>query len=131
VGDVSQQEREPMQTDSDTSGATAQSQSVPQAHTPMRVLEDLIEYTQDYGLQIKVLIGGPRTLWLKGYMYEVNQCFINMVAEKGWHILAITADPQGALEVSLIVKVAPDNTPTTQPNVRKGGVGGDERSDGA
>jgi hypothetical protein len=114
-----------------TSGATARSQGEPQARTPMRVLEDLIDYTQHYDLQIKVLIGGPRALWLKGYMYEVNQSFIDKVAEKGWRILAITADPQGVLEVSLIVKVAPDNTPTTQPNVRKGGVGGDEWSDGA
>jgi len=120
-----------MQTGNDTSGATARSQGAPQARTPRRVLEDLVKFTLFHDLQIQKLNGGYRILWLHGYMYRIDQYFINEVKKRGWDILEITAGPQGTLEVMLWVEIAPDNTPTIQPNERKGGVGGDERSDGA
>jgi len=127
------QRREPMQTGNETSGATARSLSVPQARTPMRVLVDLIEYTQDYGLGIQRLDGGDRPFRLvcKGYMSKITQSFIDKVAENGWHILSITADPKMPLEVEMFVDILPDYTPTTpQPSGGTGREGG-VHSDGA
>jgi hypothetical protein len=121
---------QPTQTGNGTSGATARSQGAPQTRTPMRVLVDLIEYTQDYGLEIQRLDGGDRPFRLvcKGHMSKITQSFIDKVAEKGWHILSITADPKKPLEVEMFVDIVPDYTPTTQPS---GGKEGGVHSDGA
>ena len=116
------QRREPMQTGNETSGATARSLSVPQARTPMRVLEDLVKFTLFHDLQIQKLNGGHRILWLEGYMCRIDQYFIDEVKKRGWDILEITAGPQGMLEVMLWVEVALDDTLATQPS---GGVHSD------
>jgi hypothetical protein len=123
---------QPMQTGSDTSGATAQSQGAPQARTPMRVLEDLVEFTLFHGLQIQALrrgwvrpilrvVGGGEypILVCDGRMHKITQYFINKVAERGWMIVSITAGPQGTLEVELRVDIALDDTSATQ-------LGGDQ-----
>jgi len=97
-------------------GASGSAQSVPQARTPMRVLQDLIDYTKDYDLEIQRLDWGDRPFQLvcKGYMGKVTPDFLFKVAEKGWHILSIRVNPEKPLEVEMFVDIVPDYTPTTQ-----------------
>jgi hypothetical protein len=107
------QQRQPMQTGSDTSGATAQSQGAPQARTPMRVLQDLIQYTQDYDLEIQRLNWGdpPFRLVCKGHMSKLPPDFLFKVMRNGWHILSIKVNPEKPLEVEMSVDIVPDYTP--------------------
>jgi len=109
VENMSQQRKT---TQTDTGGASGSALSVPQVE-PMGVLQDLIDYTQDYGLVIQSLSWGDRSFRLvcKGYMGKITQSFIDKVAEKGWHILAITADPKKPLEVEMFVDITLDYTP--------------------
>jgi len=107
--------------------------SVPQAHTPMRVLEDLIEYTQDHDLEIQRLNWGGRPFQLvcKGRMSRITPSFLFKVMGNGWHILSIRVDPEKPLGVEMFVDIVLDYTPTTpQPSGGTGREGG-VHSDGA
>ena len=97
----------------DSGGATARSQGAPQARTPMRVLEDLIGYTQSYDLEIQSLNWGdhPFRLVCKGHMSKITPDFLFEAMRNGWHILSIRVNPEKPLEVEMCVDIAPDYTP--------------------
>ena len=112
-----------MQTGNETSGATARSLSVPQARTPMRVLEDLMGYTVDYGLEIQRLGWGdhPFQLVCRGHMSGVTPDFLFEAMGNGWRILSIRVNPEKPLEVEMCVDIAPDYTlPATTPQLGGG-----------
>jgi len=118
------QRREPMRTGNETSGATARSLSVPQARTPMRVLEDLMGYTEDYGLEIQRLGWGdhPFQLVCRGHMSGITPDFLFEVMGNGWRILSIRVNPEKPLEVEMCVDIAPDYTPPATTPQLGGGV---------
>lgn len=104
---------------------TGSAKSVPQARTPMRVLQDLIDYTQDYGLEIQRLDWGDRPFQLvcKGRMSGITPSFLFKVMGNGWHILSIRVNPEKPLGVEMFVDIVLDYTPTLN---KVGGQGGEE-----
>ena len=98
----------------DTGGASGSALSVPQVE-PMGVLQDLIDFTQDYGLVIQSLNWGdhPFQLVCKGHMSGITPDFLFEAMRNGWRILSIRVNPEKPLEVEMCVDIAPDYTPNT------------------
>jgi hypothetical protein len=103
-----------IQIGSGSSGATAKSQSAPQARTPLRVILDLVTYTI-HGLQIQQLQVEQGTLRLQGNMRLITEDFLKEVTRRGWVIHEIRVSPQYALlEVVMVTNMLDNDTPTTQ-----------------